>query len=136
MLVNITADDDGHFVISYDYSDQITALLKAATPAYARRWDSHQRAWIVDLAYPVRCFIEALRYRDHDVEGDYPAMPTCRQCDTTLDVRNITGICRECRHIARNERLGHTHTADQVTHDQAAANIAEIFGVTEERKQP
>ena len=51
------------------------------------------------------------------------------QCTATLDVHNITGLCRECKLILRNERA--TGVAadprDFVTPEQAAANIAQAL---------
>jgi hypothetical protein len=130
MMVTITARDDGHYAVSFDYDAQIIALLKAAVPSRTRRWDADDREWVVDIAYPVRCFVEALRYRGHDVIGDIPEMPSCRDCGAPLSVHNITGLCRECRLIATNERLGQQpDPAAPVSYADAIANITAVLPI-------
>ena len=71
MPVTIDPLPGGRYAVSFDYDPQIIALLKIAVPGYARRWDPEDREWIVDTVYPLRCFIEALRYRGHDIDGTY-----------------------------------------------------------------
>lgn len=54
----------------------------------------------------------------------------CRDCSAALNRTNITGLCAECKLIARNERA--TGIADDptlwVTPEDAFANIARVFG--------
>ncbi len=128
--VTIESLPGGRYTVSYGYSPQITALLRAAVPGYARRWEEDGRVWYVDTVYPLRCFIEALWYRGHDVVGDPPDMPACRECDAPLSLHNITGRCAECKLIARNARLS-GQPADftaAVTPDEAIRNVTAILG--------
>ena len=128
MRVTIEPLPDGGFAVSFDYDPEITALLKIAVPSYVRRWDSEYREWIIDTVYPVRCFIEALRYRGHDIVGDPPDMPTCRECDAALSQHNLVHLCRECRLIAHNERLGQqSDIAEPVSHADAIKNVAAVL---------
>ena len=63
--------------------------------------------------------------------GQQPGgLPTaCRSCGAELHAHNVTGYCRECKLIARNERISANHvSAGQVGHDEALANIAAILG--------
>jgi hypothetical protein len=130
MTVTIESLPGGRYAVSFDYDPQIIGLLRAAVPGYARRWDDDDRAWIVDAVYPLRCFIEALRYRGHDVDGDPPEMPACRECGAALSTYNIVGLCRECRLAATNARLS-GRPADftaAVTANEAIRNVAAILG--------
>jgi hypothetical protein len=57
-------------------------------------------------------------------------IPTnCTQCSAPLHAHNLTGLCAECKLIARNARLGgpRQDDAEAVTLDQALANLAAIF---------
>lgn len=51
----------------------------------------------------------------------------CTRCALPLDVNNITGVCRECKHIERDVRAG--FTADEVPLDEARANFTAVFRV-------
>jgi hypothetical protein len=54
----------------------------------------------------------------------------CTECAAPLHAHNLTGLCAECKLIARNERLsGKAANTDQVTEAQAIANIAEALGI-------
>ena len=129
VLVIITAIDSNRYAIEYDYDEQVTALLKTAVPSYARQWNRQTRGWIIDTIYPLRCFIEALRYRGHDIVGDVPDMPTCRECGAAISQRNIIGLCLECRLIAHNERMSsQADTAEPVSRDEALQNVTAVLG--------
>jgi hypothetical protein len=54
----------------------------------------------------------------------------CVGCGAPLHRHNLTGLCAECKHVARNRRLtgAPADTTDPVTHDQAIANVAAILG--------
>lgn len=53
-------------------------------------------------------------------------IPTdCRRCTLPLDARNLTGLCRECKHILRDARAG--FTAPEVTVDEARTNFMAVF---------
>ena len=69
----------------------------------------------------------ALQRRGYDVDGDIPDMPTCRDCATPLDLHNITGLCAECKLVARNKRLGFDDTG-QVSRAEAITNVTAILG--------
>jgi hypothetical protein len=54
-------------------------------------------------------------------------IPTvCARCDVPLDAQNITGMCSECKHIARDARAG--YIAAEVKLDQARAAFLAVFG--------
>lgn len=57
-------------------------------------------------------------------------IPTqCTLCDAPLGAHNITGLCAECKLIARNRRMSATHDdTEQVTLEEAVANIIAILG--------
>jgi hypothetical protein len=54
----------------------------------------------------------------------------CAGCAAPLGPHNITGLCAECKLIARNDRLSGqpADTAAPVTYDQARTNLAAILG--------
>jgi len=49
----------------------------------------------------------------------------CTRCSLPLDENNITGICRECKHIARDAAAG--FVAAEVDLDEARANFMAVF---------
>lgn len=57
-------------------------------------------------------------------------IPTaCTTCGAELHAHNVTGYCRECKLIARNQRLSANHnSAGQVGHDEAINNVTTILG--------
>ncbi|WP_375489678.1 hypothetical protein [uncultured Mycobacterium sp.] len=67
-------------------------------------------------------------------------IPTrCTQCAATLGAHNLTGLCAECKLIARNTRAGHPSQHETVTKTRALANLAAILGakpLTIERAAP
>jgi hypothetical protein len=59
-------------------------------------------------------------------------IPTrCKQCGAELDPHNITGLCHECKLIARNARLSGRPAdyGEPVTKHEAIDNIFDILGV-------
>lgn len=53
-------------------------------------------------------------------------IPTdCTRCGLPLDAHNLTGLCRECKHIERDARAG--YTAPEATLDEARANFIAAF---------
>ena len=54
-------------------------------------------------------------------------IPTdCTNCTLPLDANNITGLCAECKHIARDVRAG--FTAPEVPIEEARAAFMAVFG--------
>lgn len=51
----------------------------------------------------------------------------CEICNAILNPHNITGLCAECKWIARQARAGFICT-DNVTSTEAAANVRAVFG--------
>ena len=51
--------------------------------------------------------------------------PVCG-CGEPLDVHNITGVCRECKHIVRDARAG--YTAPEVPIEVARRAFMAVFG--------
>ncbi len=49
----------------------------------------------------------------------------CTRCALPLDAQNLTGLCRECKQIERDARVG--HTAAEVTLDEARVNFVTVF---------
>jgi hypothetical protein len=49
----------------------------------------------------------------------------CTRCALDLDATNITGVCLECKHIARAAAAG--HTAPEVPIEEARANFMAVF---------
>ncbi len=55
-------------------------------------------------------------------------IPTECGCALPLDAKNITGICAECRHIARDARAG--FIAQEVSNlDEARTNFVTVFPI-------
>lgn len=54
---------------------------------------------------------------------------TCDQCGATLNRHNVTGLCAECKLIARNARLSGqpAEPAEPITLADAIANFAAVF---------
>jgi hypothetical protein len=66
-----------------------------------------------------------------DYRAPRPAgIPTeCENCAAPLDRHNITGLCTECKLIARNARLsGRSEHGEPVSLAQALENVAAILG--------
>jgi hypothetical protein len=55
----------------------------------------------------------------------------CASCGTRLHAHNVTGLCAECKLIARRRRLGQpTDTSDPVSHEDALTNLTTILRAT------
>lgn len=55
---------------------------------------------------------------------------TCQVCDAPLAPRNITGLCAECKLVARNERLSGqpADTAEPAILADAIQHVAAFLG--------
>jgi hypothetical protein len=55
----------------------------------------------------------------------------CTQCGAPLQPHNLTGLCAECKLIARNRRLSGrpADVSDPVTKADAIANATAVLGV-------
>jgi hypothetical protein len=55
----------------------------------------------------------------------------CADCGAKLKAHNVTGLCAECKLIARNRRLTGqpADISDPVSYDDAILNLATILGV-------
>jgi hypothetical protein len=53
-------------------------------------------------------------------------LTACTRCALDLDATNITGVCLECKHIARAAAAG--FTAPEVPIEEARANFMAVFG--------